>query len=228
MGGCLFEKRSSSTLGVIFLPSPAKPFVVTLVSLVTFALGAAPAAAATDFDYTFAANAPVAAVSSQTLITEVSGDSLPPISSVLELTEIEGPDHNFDVETTIASALSEVGTSRATGWGQAGECIVSVQRWIRAGGGVWTGGGDPVSNYTGATRLPLTEAAAGDVIQYEFLSSPTSWASGIHTVLITGVNDDGSFSIVESNNPAGSGLVTANENWLPAPPAGFEAVVWRF
>lgn len=221
---------NQTTFGVTFLPTPAKPFVVTLVSLVTFALGAAPAAAVatTDFDEVFAANAPAAAVSSQSLSTDVSSSELPPISAVLELAEIAGPSHNFDVEATIAAAYSEVGTSRATGWGQAGECIVSVQRWIRAGGGVWTGGGDPVANYVGATRVALTEAKPGDVIQYEYVSSPTSWVSGIHTVLITGLNDDGSFAIVESNNPGGSGLVSSNDNWLPAPPAGFEAVVWRF
>jgi hypothetical protein len=47
-------------------------------------------------------------------------------------------------------------------------------------------------------------------------------------VLITGVNGDGTFSIIESNNPGGSGLVSKNESWVPAPPSGFQAVAWRF
>ena len=72
------------------------------------------------------------------------------------------------------------------------------------------------------------DAQPGDIVQYEYISSPSSWVSGIHTVLITGVNGDGTFSIVESNNPAGSGLVTSTESWVPKPPAGFEAVIWRF
>lgn len=144
------------------------------------------------------------------------------------MTEAQNSPHNFDVEATIAAATAEIGTSRATGWSQQGECIMSAQRWIRAGGGAWLGGGDPVTNYTGALRLSPADAEAGDVIQYEYLSSPSSWVSGIHTVLITGVNDDGTFKIIESNNPAGSGLVSANDSWVPAPPAGFQAVAWRF
>ena len=92
----------------------------------------------------------------------------------------------------------------------------------------WAGGGDPVTNYNGATRLPVSAALPGDIIQYEHLTSPSSWVSGVHTVLITGVNSDGTFSIIESNNPGGSGLVSKNESWVPAPPSGFQAVAWRF
>ncbi|WP_261982128.1 hypothetical protein [Micrococcus luteus] len=42
------------------------------------------------------------------------------------------------------------------------------------------------------------------------------------------MHDDGTFTIIESNNPGGSGLVGKNESWTPAPPAGFQAAVWRF
>jgi hypothetical protein len=105
---------------------------------------------------------------------------------------------------------------------------MSAKRWIVAGGGDWTGSGDPVSTYAGATRLSITDAQPGDVVQYEHLLYPTSWVSGVHTVLITEVHDDGTFTIIESNNPGGSGLVSKNESWTPAPPAGFQAVVWRF
>lgn len=135
---------------------------------------------------------------------------------------------NFDIKESIAQAYSEVGTSRATGWNGEGECIMSVKRWIEAGGGNWGPGGTPVGNYTTATEIPLEDARPGDVVQYIYTSSPTSWATGVHTVLITGVNEDGTFKIVESNNPGGSGLVTKDDKWKPKPPEGFTATVYRF
>jgi hypothetical protein len=200
---------------------------VSLVASVTFALGAAPAVADAPIeDFSLAAVQPTT-TASQTLDT---GDALAgaPIESVLSIDDVAKVPHNFDVEATIALAESEVGTSRATGWSQPGECIMSAQRWIRAGGGNWGGGGNPVSNYDGATRMTLATAEPGDVIQYEYIDSPTSWVTGVHTVLITEVHDDGTFTIIESNNPGGSGLVSKNESWTPAPPAGFQAAVWRF
>jgi hypothetical protein len=105
---------------------------------------------------------------------------------------------------------------------------MSAQRWIKAGGGAWTGSGNPVANYDGATRLTMENAEPGDIVQYEHIESPTSWVSGVHTVLITEVHDDGTFTIIESNNPGGSGLVKKNKSWTPEPPKGFQAVVWRF
>lgn len=211
------------------MPTPAKPLVVTLIASVTFALGAAPANALPEMNFEpAAATAPAVTVAEQTLSTEADAASLAPINSVLELSENSTAGHNFDVNKTIAAATAEIGTSRATGWGQAGECIVSAQRWVRAGGGAWTGGGDPVSNYNGAIRLSIADAEPGDIVQYEYITSPTSWVSGIHTVLITGKNDNGTFKIIESNNPTGSGLVQADNNWLPKPPSGFQTVVWRF
>ncbi len=211
------------------MPSPAKPFVVSLVALVTFSFGVAPAVAAETIDASpVAASSPTVTVEAQSLNTLGDAASLPAVSSVLELSETANASHNFDVEATIAAATAEIGTSRATGWGQPGECIVSAQRWIQAGGGAWTGGGDPVSNYNGALRLSLSNVQRGDIIQYENLAFPTSWVSGVHTVLVTDVNEDGTLSIIESNNPGGSGLVSANDSWTPSPPAGFQAVVWRF
>ena len=105
---------------------------------------------------------------------------------------------------------------------------MSAQRWIKAGGGAWNGSANPVSNYEGATRLSVEDAQPGDIIQYEHLASPTSWVTGVHTLMITGVNDDGTFEIIESNNPGGSGLVSKEDNWTPKPPEGFQAVAWRF
>lgn len=204
--------------------------MVTLVAAVTFALGAAPAGAIETEDFTAAAAAPTVSLTTQALSTQAGTAPLVPISSVLaeDASASASAAHGFDVEATIAAATAEIGSSRATGWGAPGECIVSVQRWIRAGGGTWTGGGDPVSNYVGAVRLAPSEAQPGDVIQYEHIQFPTSWVSGVHTVLITGVNDDGTFKIIESNVPTGSGYVQSDDSWVPAPPAGFQAVAWRF
>lgn len=168
--------------------------------------------------------APPAPATLQTLATAAAAHAPPAVRDVpLALAE---PTYGW--RTAVDLAYAEVGTSRATGYSQPGECIMSVQRWVHAGGGAWVGGGDPVSNYAGAERLTADQAVPGDIIQYEWAADPSQWVSGIHTVLVTGVNGDGSLRIVESNNPAGSGLVTANDNWEPQPPAGFEAVAWRF
>ncbi|MFV0435668.1 MAG: CHAP domain-containing protein [Leucobacter sp.] len=209
--------------------APAKAFVIGLVAAVTFSLGAAPAMAtpeADDYSAVPAQQQPATAIS-QTLDTTEGEIPATTVDPVLSLAEAQVP-HNYDVDAAIKLAESEVGTSRATGWSQPGECIMSAQRWVRAGGGKWEGGGNPVSNYDNAVRVPLEAAAPGDVIQYENIDSPTSWIAGVHTVLITGVNKDGTFTIIESNNPGGSGLVSKDEKWTPAPPEGFQAAVWRF
>lgn len=146
----------------------------------------------------------------------------------VEIVEVPPPTHSFDVEAAISQAYSEVGTSRATGWNGEGECIMSVKRWVTSGGANWTGGGTPTGNYAGATSHDVTEALPGDIIQYLLVGSPDAWAEGIHTVLVTGVNGDGTFRIVESNNPGGSGYVSSNDNWNPTPPPGFYAVAFRF
>ncbi|RZT66649.1 hypothetical protein EV139_0773 [Leucobacter luti] len=206
----------------------AKPFIVSLVASVTFTMGAAPAVATEPVeDFAVAAVLPSTTVS-QTLDTtgeELAGAN---IDSVLQIEETPQVPHNFDVAAAIELAEDEIGTSRPTGWSQPGECIMSAQRWIRAGGGAWNGSGDPVANYAGATRMTVETAAPGDIIQYEYASSPTSWVTGVHTVMITEVNTDGTFTIIQSNSPGGSGLVTQETNWTPAPPAGFQAAVWRF
>lgn len=211
------------------MKAPAKAFIFGLVASVTFAFGAAPSVAATPVeDYAIASVQPAATVS-QSLETSDEAIAGAAIDSVLTVDDdISSPAAGYDVDAAIALAESEIGTSRPTGWSQPGECIMSAQRWILAGGGDWTGGGDPVSNYNNATRVSLATAQPGDVVQYEYVSSPTSWVTGVHTVLITEVNDDGTFTIIQSNSPGGSGLVTKEEHWTPAPPEGFQAAVWRF
>lgn len=208
---------------------PMKAFIVTMVSTLVFVFGAAPANATPMPNpleiIPLEQQAPAAAQQLNTSLSETDDLAL---ETLRVMSDVAATPHNFDVDATIALALSEVGTSRATGWNQPGECLVAAQRWILAGGGNWTGSGDPVNNYQGATRLPVSAALPGDVIQYEHIASPTSWVSGVHTVLVTGVNADGTLSIVESNNPGGSGLVTKTDSWVATPPAGFQAVAWRF
>lgn len=136
------------------------------------------------------------------------------------------------------AGLAEVGTRRATGWDQPGECVKSVQRWVAAAGGTFKGGGS-VSGYTnsGADPIPISGASRGDVIQYT-PNSGDGWDTGVHTVVVTANLGNGRFSIVQSN-AAGyvngtwvasnyAGLVTTNPNWAPTPPKGFTARAWRF
>ena len=208
------------------MPIPAKPLIVTLVSAITFAFGAAPASAAPQTAALPEASAQATpAQSLDTTTADIADQALEVLTQMGDIASIPA---GFDVETAIALAESEIGTSRPTGWDQPGECISSVHRWVTAGGAAWTGSSDPVSNYQGATRLTIADAQPGDIVQYEHLTYPTSWVTGVHTVLITEVHGDGTFTIIESNNPGGSGLVGKNTSWVPQPPAGFQAVVWRF
>lgn len=208
------------------MPHPAKPLIVALVSTVTFAFGAAPATAAPEtHDFSSTAGAPA---STQSLDPQIASTSDQSLDALTAMGSMANTPHGFDVDAAIALAESEVGTSRATGWDQPGECISSVHRWVTAGGANWTGGGDPVKSYTGATRLTIADAQPGDIVQYENIEFPTSWVVGVHTMLITERHDDGTFTIIQSNVPNGSGLVTKEEQWTPEPPEGFQAVVWRF
>jgi hypothetical protein len=128
-------------------------------------------------------------------------------------------------------ALSDVGKSYPTGWGQRGECIVAVQTWLNAAksgtfkpGGVRTG-----YTQSGAREIPWKDAQPGDVIQYEHIQDYNSFGAGVHTMLVTKNNGDGSVNVVESNVPAGSGLVGTRSNILPSfAPSGWRSVVWRF
>lgn len=126
------------------------------------------------------------------------------------------------------AGLREVGTSRPTGWNQPGECIKSAQRWVAAAGGYLAPGG-VISGYTksGAREVSLAEAAKGDIIQYTNANGNDSDWTYVHTVAVVTNYGNGRFDIVQSNSPAGSGLVTRNTNWVPTPHAGWVARVWR-
>lgn len=212
--------------------APAKALVVTLVSLVTLAFGIAPATALpeqTAPQFNEVAAVQPATQTSQSFSAGANSMETKSLDTLLQQSEYGNAPHSYNVEAAIAQARSEIGTSRPTGWSAPGECIMSVIRWVEgAGGANWVGGGDPVSNYTGATRLTMAYAQPGDIVQYESIDYPTSWVSGVHTLLVVGVNGDGTFDIVQSNIPGGSGLVTEVKDWVPAPPSGFQAVVWRF
>ncbi|WP_250544225.1 lipase [Canibacter zhuwentaonis] len=210
-----------------------KALIVAAVAVFASVHSIAPAFAdqSQEYDFSVSASPALGPVTSQTLATtadDLINESLQALTTAT-VADFNNIAHGFDVEVAIALAKSEVGTSRPTGWSAPGECIMSAQRWIRAGGGNWYGGiGTPVGNYANAIRLPASAALPGDIIQYEHLGSPDSWVTGVHTVLVTGVNPDGTLQIIQSNIPAGSGLVTEVKNFKPTPPAGFQAVVWRF
>lgn len=212
------------------MPTPAKALVVSLISAMTFAFVAAPAEALPQQGEQFAEQAAVQPASApQILSASNSSTETTSVDTLIEMSDYTKTPHGYDVQGAIAMARSEVGTSRPTGWSAPGECVMSVFRWLEEGGGLVRGGpGNPVGIYRDATRLPLEAALPGDVVQYEHLTSPTSWVSGVHTLLIVGVNPDGTFDIIQSNIPGGSGLVTEVKNWTPEPPAGFQAVAWRF
>jgi hypothetical protein len=135
---------------------------------------------------------------------------------------------NFDVLATIQAARSEIGKSFPTGWNQPGECLVAAKRWIRAGKGNWYGAGTPIGNYKGAKEVEYKNAAPGDIIQYLSPTNPAAWVSGVHTILVTKNNGDGTLQIIEANNPGGSGHVSENLKWTPKPPNGVVMKIFRF
>lgn len=196
-------------------------------------MGLSPASASQEHDQFLEAKGPavyrhLAQQSFTTAQTSVDRDN---IAALNEETTFDASrlKHGFDVRKTLEAALSEVGTTRPTGWSAEGECVMSVRRWLLAGGANWGGGpGTPVGNYKNATRVPLSAIAPGDVIQYEHLTYPDQWVSGVHTMLVTAVNPDGTLQIVQSNIPFGSGLVTVEDHFTPRPPEGFRASIWRF
>lgn len=127
------------------------------------------------------------------------------------------------------AGLAELGTSRPTGWNQPGECIKSVQRWVAAAGGYFAGGGI-ISGYSnsGAQEVALGSAVKGDVIQYTNGTGNDQDWSHAHTMVVITNHGNGRFDVVQSNSPAGSGLVTRADNMVPAPVAGWVSRVWRF
>ena len=203
---------------------------MSVVAMLTYSFGASPAAAAVTTASSTGTYSAHGTVSQQSLITanvELSNDSLAPVTvgATFDPTVMT---HGFDVDAAIQSALNEVGTSRATGWSQPGECIISARRWLTGAGADWTGSGSPVANYRGATRVPLENVMPGDILQYEHLTFPDQWVSGVHTMLVTAVHEDGTLNIVQSNVPYGSGLVTEELRFTPDPPDGFTTAAWRF
>lgn len=141
-----------------------------------------------------------------------------------------GPQQSFSVKRALELAVSEVGTSRATGFGAPGECVVSVRRWINSAGGHFASSAGVVGNYqqSGALRVTDGSLRPGDVVQYEHQGFPNAWLDGVHTYMVLAVNADGTHDIVESNVPYGSGRVGIRKNQRLQAPLGFAPVVWRF
>jgi hypothetical protein len=166
---------------------------------------------------------------SRSAVTTVAAPpKVDPLIAVMSADPEAQASKNFDVVATIKAAQSEIGKSFPTGWSQPGECIMSAKRWIAVGKGNWYGAGTPIGNYAGAKEVEFKNAAPGDVIQYLSPTSPESWVAGVHTVLVTKNNGDGTLQIIEANNPGGSGLVSENKKWTPKPPNGTVFKVFRF
>lgn len=204
-----------------------KSFNGFIVAATIFSFGATPAFAAED--HFPKQSEPVTAIAPQAFSTVASTAETPDLGHLLDLASTEfAPAASFDVDAAIAVARSELGTSRPTGWSMPGECIMSAKRWVNSAGGSWNSAGTPVSNYAAATAIPYHLVEPGDIIQYENIFAPHAWATGVHTMMVTGVNEDGTLDIIQSNVPYGSGLVTEEKNWLPDPPDGFTTSIWRF
>lgn len=157
--------------------------------------------------------------------------------SALAVTATPAIAQNFTNARVADAGLSEVGTRRATGWNQPGECIKSVQRWVAAAGGSF-GGGGVLSGYrnSGAAQLGnLNQAVKGDVFQRTD-GNDGDWGYA-HTVVVVQNYNNGHFWIVQSNAPGtvngswrndSAGLVTENRDWTPTSPAGWYWTAFRF
>ncbi|MBP1047145.1 lysozyme family protein [Enterococcus sp. BWM-S5] len=130
----------------------------------------------------------------------------------------------------LKNARNDIGNTYPTGWGNRGECMVAVQMWINGvRQGSWIPGGVRTGYLqSGAIEVPWTSAKSGDVIQYESLSSPDTFAVGVHTMFVEKINSDGSIHVIESNVPGGSGLVGERTVKQSDAPSGWRSVVWRF
>ena len=169
-----------------------------------------------------------------------SGRSIVSVAVGLALAGFIGPSpasaaQSFDQTRAASIGVSEDGTSRPTGFGMPGECVESVRRWIEGAGGRLASGSGPYQNYVNSpanliatgTSSTVEQARRGDVIQYTYDANRDLWADGIHTVLVVDNNGDGTLRIVQSNVPAGSGRVSVDDRWRPAPPVGFTPYLWR-
>ena len=137
----------------------------------------------------------------------------------------------FNNESIADAGLAEVGLTCGTGSGAPGECVMAVMRWAAKAGGAWDNTGRPDTLYSasGATSVsnPAQDATKGDIVQYVSNTNPGGWVTGVHTYVIVNNHHDGSYDIVQSNVPSGSGHVTSVTGARISPPSGFHAEVWR-
>jgi hypothetical protein len=191
-----------------------RPFVKLTVSAAIAALGVAPAS------LPFVATLrPAAASSSDCWVPGSVGHVL--------------AHQNFPDASIVTAALAEAnsGTTCATGDSQPGECVMAVMRWVAKAGGQWDNTGRPDTLYSAsgaiAVASPAQNALPGDIVQYVSNTSPSAWVTGVHTYIIVSNHHDGTYEIVQSNVPTGSGHVTHVMSQHISPPSGFRADVWR-
>lgn len=131
----------------------------------------------------------------------------------------------FDSSRIADFGLAELGTTRALGWNQPGECIVSMARWLSAAGGTWAGGG-VISSYqrSGGDSIALGSVVMGDVLQ-RTNGDDQNW-DRVHTVVVVQNYGNGTYWVVQSNANF-DGKVTENRAWTPTSPAGWYWMGWR-
>jgi WXG100 family type VII secretion target len=146
----------------------------------------------------------------------------------------------YSAQKSIEIARAEVGTTRPAlihgdPMNAPGQCVISVQRWIAEAGGHFGGGGVVESyQHSGAVEVTGQSLRAGDVLQFTSDTNPEVWDGYVHTVLVAGVNGDGTLDIIQSNatdvngQHYSPGTVTEVANWTPTSIPGWQWRSWRF
>jgi uncharacterized protein YukE len=141
-----------------------------------------------------------------------------------------GPQHlsNSRIADAAEAELRDHPGAMPTGWSQPGECMVSAQRWVEAAGGHVNRDGEVAGSYSGvAAQVPLADAQRGDIIQYVDPAAPNTDWDHVHTVVVVGRNNDGSYQIIERNFDLKGGI-RRDDSWTPSPHAGWVAEAYRY
>jgi len=113
--------------------------------------------------------------------------------------------NDFDQSKIVPTANAELGSQRATGWNQPGECMVAMGRWVNAAAGktVWNPNATVYDSYirSGAVEVGLNELKSGDVLQRVSMGSDfnTNW-DHVHTMVFEGYAPDGTVNTIDSNS----------------------------